>query len=235
MGGRLETLKVQKGQSVNEGDPLFMLERDLELKEAIGVKVDLFRFDAATKEFVFEQTILESSSVLVTCNQEYLGTAEWVYDRKAAAGTYKIILEATIYPGESQESFTVASDLFVVWKSPGAPKGHAKRDLKKMDQVEKLITRLNAFYQIYEAAKNAGLIVGDELVVIHEETMTVDEAIELAETFETNAILNSDEAIAYFDAQDYETCFSLAKTAAREAHKALTIYHALLAQAKDVI
>jgi HlyD family secretion protein len=31
IGGRLETLKVRKGQSVKKGDPLFELERDLEL------------------------------------------------------------------------------------------------------------------------------------------------------------------------------------------------------------
>jgi len=43
------------------------------------------------------------------------------------------------------------------------------------------------------------------------------------------------EAMEYFDAEDYQTCFTLAKAAAREAHQALTIYHALLAQAKDVM
>jgi hypothetical protein len=196
----------------------------------IGVKIDLFRFDAATGDFVLEQTLEEDPSVAVMCNEEYSGSTNWVYDRQATASTYKIILEATM----DEDSFSVASDLFVIWKSPGAPKGHAKRDLKKMDQVEKLITRLDGYYGIYEAAKQNGYIVGNELVVIHEETMTVEEAVTMAETFEMNAIEKSDQAMAYFDAQDYETCFVLAKTAARKVHSVLTIYHALLAQARDM-
>jgi hypothetical protein len=196
----------------------------------IGVKIDLFRFDAVTGDFVFERTLAEDPSLTVMCNETYLGSTNWVYDRQATATTYKIILEATM----DEDSFSVASDLFVIWKSKGAPRGHAKRDLKKMDQVEKLITRLDGYYGIYQAAKLGGYIVGDELVVIHEETMTVEEAVAMAEAFEMNAIEKSDQAMAYFDAQDYETCFILAKKAAREVHSALTIYHALLAQARDM-
>jgi hypothetical protein len=123
----------------------------------------------------------------------------------------------------------------VIWKSLGAPKGHAKRDLKKMDQVEKLITRLDGYYMVYEVAKQNGYIVGDELVVIHKEEMTVDEAVAMADELKLTATENSDQALAYFNAQDYETCFTLAKTAAREVHSALTIYHALLAQAIDAV
>ena len=214
----------------------------------IGVKVDLFRFDAATGTFVpeHEQPLVESSHT-VACDGEHDGTINWIYDRQANATTYKIILEATMegYDG----TFSVASDLFVIWKSPGAPKGHAKRDLKKMDQVEKLITKLDGYHGVYEAALDLGYIVGDELVVIHDEIMTVDEAVAMAETFEMNAVYYSDLAIKYFYGQDpdsedpdveefvgqdYETCFILAKKAAREAHSALTIYHALLAQARDM-
>lgn len=214
---------------------------------SIGVKVNLFRFDAVAGALVLDQT-LEDYSKTVVCNKLYDGFTTWVYDRQEDATTYKITLEATM--DGYDETFSVASDLFVIWKSPGAPKGHAKRGLKKMDQVEKLITRLNGYYAVYEAAKADGLIVGDELVVIHEEMMTVDEAVAIAKTFEMNAINNSDLAMKYFHGQDpdpedpdveefvgqdYETCFTLAKTAAREAHQALTIYHALLAQAKDAM
>lgn len=202
----------------------------------IGVKVELLRFDVAARDFVLEQTLEEDPSVAVTYGVEYSDSINWAYDRQAAAGTYKIILEVTIdEPTIDINSFSVESDLFVIWKSPGAPKGHAKRDLKKMDQVEKLITRLDRYHGVYEAAKENGYIVGDELVVIHEEMMTVDEAVALAETFEMNAIENSNEAMEYFDAQDYQTCFTLAKTAAREVHQALTVYHALVAQAKDAM
>lgn len=197
----------------------------------IGVRVDLFRFDAATQELVFEQTLEESPSVEVELNVVYFDSTNWVYDRQAAATTYKIVLEATM----DSETFSVASDLFVIWKSPGAPKGHAKRDLKKMDQVEKLITRLDGYYEVYEAALKDGYIVGDELVMIHKEEMTVDEAVAMADELKLNATENSDQAMAYFVAQDYETCFTLAKTAAREVHSALAIYHALLAQARDVM
>ena len=198
----------------------------------IDVRVDLFRFDAASEELVFEQT-LEEFSETVECNEVYDGSTNWVYDRQADATTYKIILEATM--DGYIETFSVDSDLFVIWKSPGAPKGHAKRDLKKMDQVEKLITRLDGYHEVYEAARQDGYIVGDELVMIHKEMMTVDEAVAMADELKLTAMENSDQAMAYFDAQDYETCFTLAKAAAREVHSALTIYHALLAQARDVM
>jgi len=195
----------------------------------MDVRVKLFRFDVATREFVIEQTLEESLSKPVECNQVYFDSTNWVYDRQAVATTYKITLEAII----DGDSFSVASDLFVIWKSPGAPKGHAKRDLKKMDQVEKLITKLDGYYAVYEAAKKE-LIVGDELVVIHEEVMTVEEAVTMADGFKLDAIENSDQAMEYFNNQDYETCFTLAKTAARQVHQSLTIYHALLAQAREV-
>ena len=198
----------------------------------IDVRVDLFRFDAATEELVFEQT-LEEFSETVECNEVYDGSTNWVYDRQADATTYKIIFEATM--DGYTETFSVDSDLFVIWKSPGAPKGHAKRDLKKMDRVEKLITRLDGYHEVYEAAQQDGYIVGDELVMIHKEMMTVDEAVAIADELKLTAMENSDQAMAYFDAQDYETCFTLAKAAAREVHSALTIYHALLAQARDVM
>ena len=178
----------------------------------IGVKVDLFRFDVAARDFIFEQTLEKDPSLEVTCNVTYSDSINWAYDQQIAAGTYKIILEATIAePTMDDQLFSVSSDLFVIWKSPGAPKGHAKRDLKKMDQVEKLITRLDGYHEVYEAAKLNEYIVGDELVVIHEEMMTVDEAVDMAETFEMNAIGNSNEAMEYFDAQDYETCFIFGK------------------------
>jgi hypothetical protein len=198
----------------------------------VSVRIDLFRFDAATEALVFEQTLQEFSET-VECNEVYDGSTSWVYDRQADATTYKIILEATM--DGYDETFSVSSDLFVIWKSPGAPKGHAKRDLKKMDQVEKLITRLEGYHEVYEAARQNGYIVGDELVVIHEEMMTVDEAVAMAEALKLTAIENSDQAMEYFDAQDYQTCFTLAKKAARELHQALTIYHALVAQAKDAM
>lgn len=198
----------------------------------MGVRIDLFRFDAATEELVFEKT-LEEYSETVACNVVYDGSTNWVYDRQADATTYKIILEATM--DGVDETFSVGSDLFVIWKSPGAPKGHAKRDLKKMNQVEKLITRLDGYYEVYEAARQNGYIVGDEQVVIHEEMMTVDEAVAMAEALKLTAIEKSDQAMEYFDAQDYQTCFTLAKKAAREVHQALTIYHAMLAQAKDAM
>jgi hypothetical protein len=198
----------------------------------IGVRIDLFRFDAATEALVFEQT-LEEFSETVACNKVYPGSINWVYDRQADATTYKIILETTMEGYD--ETFSVDSDLFVIWKSPGAPKGHAKRDLKKMDQVEKLITRLDGYHEVYEAVRQNEYIVGDELVVIHEEMMTVGEAVAMAEALRLTAVENSDQAMEYFTAQDYETCFILAKTAAREAHQALNIYHALLAQAKDAM
>jgi hypothetical protein len=198
----------------------------------VSVRIDLFRFDAATEALVFEQTLQEFSET-VECNEVYDGSTSWVYDRQADATTYKIILEATM--DGYDETFSVSSDLFVIWKSPGAPKGHAKRDLKKMDQVEKLITRLEGYHEVYEAARQNGYIVGDELVVIHEEMMTVDEAVAMAEALKLTAIENSDQAMEYFDMQDYQTCFTLAKKAARELHQALTIYHALVAQAKDAM
>ena len=210
---------------------------ETKLGTTIGIKVDLFRFDVAAGDFVPEQNLAEDPFVTVTFDANHIAndsdTINWVYDRQVVTGTYKIILEATMEGFE--EPFSTVSDLFVIWKSPGAPKGHAKRDLKKMDQVEKLITKLDGYHGIYEEAQNLGYIVGDELVVIHDEMMTVDEAVDMAETFEMNAIENSNEAMEYFDAQDYETCFILAKTAAREAHQALNIYHALLAQAKDAM
>lgn len=197
--------------------------------ETMDVRVDLFRFDATAREFVFEQTLQEFIGELVKCNEVYSGSTSWVFDRQAAATTYKIILEVAI----DNESFSVASDLFVIWKSTGAPKGHAKRDLKKIDQVEKLITRLEGYYAVYEAARADGLIVGDEPVVIHDEPMTVEEAVVMADKLKQSAIGDSDKAMAYFDGQDYETSFTFAKIAARQAHQALNIYHALLAQARE--
>ena len=197
----------------------------------IDVRLDLFRFDAETQEFVFEQTLVESTPVTVVCDIQYSGSTNWVYDRQASAATYKIVLETTM--GET--AYSVESDLFVIWKSPGAPKGHAKRDLKKIDQVEKLITKLGAYHEVYVAAKNDELIIGDELVVIHGEIMTVDEAVDMADDHMLHAIENSDQAMAYFADQDYETSFTMAKRAAREAHRALTIYHVLLAQAIEAM
>lgn len=197
----------------------------------LNVRLDLFRFDAAIQDFVFEQTLVESTPVDVVCNVQYSGSANWVYDRQAAAATYKIILEATM----DETAYSVASDLFVIWKSPGAPNGHAKRDLKKIDQVEKLITRLVAYHQVYETVKADELIIGDERVVIHGEIMTVDEAVGMADAHTLHAIENSDQAMAYFANQDYETSFNMAKRAAREAHKALTVYHVLLAQAIEAM
>ena len=197
----------------------------------IDVRLDLFRFDAATQEFVFEQTLVESTSVTVVCDIQYSDSTNWVYDRQASAATYKIVLETTM----DETAYSVESALFVIWKSPGAPKGHAKRDLKKIDQVEKLITKLGAYHEVYVAAKNDEHIIGDELVVIHGEIMTVDEAVDMADDHMLHAIENSDQAIVYFADQDYETSFTMAKRAAREAHRALTIYHALLAQAIEAM
>ncbi len=198
----------------------------------IDVRLDLFRFDAATQEFVFEETLYQADEgVVVLCDKLYEGSTNWVYDRKASATTYKIVLQTTMY----EEEYSVASALFVIWHSPGAPKGHAKRDLKKIDQVEKLITKLGAYHEVYVAAKNDELIIGDELVVIHGEIMTVDEAVDMADDHMLHAIENSDQAIVYFADQDYETSFTMAKRAAREAHRALTIYHVLLAQAIEAM
>ena len=200
-------------------------------EKIIDVRLDLFRFDAATQEFVFEKNLVESTPVTAVCDIPYSDSTNWVYDRQASAATYKIILEATM----DGNPYSVESALFVIWKSPGAPKGHAKRDLKKIDQVEKLITKLGAYHGVYEAAQKDELIIGDELVRIHGEIMTVDEAVDMADDHTMHAIKNSDQAMACFADQDYETSFTMAKRAAREAHKALTVYHALLAQAIEAM
>ena len=230
-------LEVDKDFYVRNKPETVVVDYNVELIDESGtvgakemdVRVDLFRFDAATREFVFEQTLQESLGELVNCNQVYEGSTSWVYDRQADATTYKIILKVAM----DGSSFSTAGDIFVIWKSTGAPKGHAKRDLKKIAQVEKLITRLDGYYAVYEAAKEDGLIVGNELVVIHEEVMTVEEAVTMADDLRLSAVGDSEEAMAYFDSQDYETSFTLAKAAARQVHQSLTIYHALLAQARD--
>jgi hypothetical protein len=193
----------------------------------IDISLDLYRFDAITQEFVFEKTLDEATGEEVVCDTLYEGSPSWSYDQKASATTYKIILEITM----DGTGYSVASDLFVIWKSSGAPKGHAKRDFKKIDQAEKLITKLEAYHAVYEALKAEGLITGDELVDIHEQIMTVDEAVAMADAHMQQAIEENAEAISYLESQDYETSFIKAKIAAREAHSALNIYHALLAQA----
>ncbi len=198
----------------------------------IDIRLDLFRFDAITQEFVFEKTLDEATDVAVACDTLYEGSTSWSYDQKASATTYKIILETTM----DGNAYSVASDLFVIWKSSGAPKGHAKRDFKKIEQAEKLITRLEAYHAVYEAMKAKGLIIGDELVDIHDQIVTVGEAVAMADAHMQQASKENDQANAYFvgesgELPDYETSFIKAKAAAREAHRALNIYHALLAQA----
>jgi len=191
----------------------------------IDIIVDLYRFNAITQEFVFEKTLAEDTGV-EACDTLYEGSISWSYDQKASATTYKIILETTMNGNQY-----LASDLFVIWKSSGAPKGHAKRDFKKIEQAEKLITKLEAHHAVYEALKAEGLITGDELVDIHEQIMTVEDAVTMADAHMQQAIQENAKAISYLESQDYETSFIKAKVAAREAHSALNIYHALLAQA----
>jgi len=194
----------------------------------IGIRLDLYRFDAITQEFVPEKTLDENPDVEIACNTLYEGSTSWSYDQEASATTYKIIFETTM---DGTEYYEADSALFVIWKSSGAPKGHAKRDLKKIDQAEKLITKLEAYYAVYEALKDDGLITGDELVDINEQIMLVDEAVEMADAHMQQAIQENAKAISYLESQDYETSFMKAKVAAREAHSALNIYHTLLAQA----
>ncbi len=195
----------------------------------IDIRLDLYRFDAITQEFVFEKTLDETTDEEVVCDTLYEGSTSWSYDQKASATTYKIILETTM-DGDGNE-YSVASDLFVIWKSSGAPKGHAKRDFKKIDQAGKLITKLEAYHDVYKALKADGLITGDELVDIHEQIMTVEDAVTMADAHMQQAIQENAKAISYLESQDYETSFIKAKVAAREAHSALNIYHPLLAQA----
>lgn len=196
----------------------------------IDIRLDLYRFDAITQEFVFEKTLDEDTDVTVVCDTLYEESTGWSYDQKASATTYKVILETTM-ESDGIEYSEASIALFVIWKSSGAPKGHAKRDLKKIDQAEKLITKLEAYYPVYEALKADGLITGEELVDIHEQIMTLDEAVAIAEAHMQQAIEENAEAISYLESQDYKTSFIKAKIAAREAHNALNIYHALLAQA----
>ena len=106
-----------------------------------------------------------------------------------------------------------------------------KKTIVKIKKYEKLISKLEAYYPVYEALKADGLITGGELVDIHEQIITVDEAVAMAEAHMQQAIEENAEAISYLVSQDYETSFIKAKIAAREAHNALNIYHALLAQA----
>ena len=203
-----------------------------ECKMTVSIRLDLYRFDATANDFVFEETLSEVSDVEIVCDQPpYEGTASWSYDRKTSATTYKIIVETTVHDAGNDEDYPTSSDVFVIWKSPGSPKGHAKRDLKKIDQVEKLITKLQAYFEVYETLWNGFFITGEERVNIHGQVMTVNEAVEMAVGRWEQAVSENNMAIEYFNIQDYETSFIKAKTAAREAHGALNIYHALLAQA----
>jgi len=203
-----------------------------ECKMTVSIRLDLYRFDSTVNDFVFEETLSQVSNVEIFCDQPpYEGSTSWSYDRKASATTYKIIVETTVHDTWNDEDFPTISDVFVIWKSSGSPKGHAKRDLKKIDQVEKLITKLKAYYDVYETLWNAGLISGEERVTIRGQVMTVDEAVDMAMDRWEHAVLENNVAIEYFNTQDYETSFTKAKAAEREAHGALNIYHALLAQA----
>ena len=197
----------------------------------VDIRLDLYRFDTTANDFVFEETLAEDSNVEIDCYEPYEGSASWSYDQKASATTYKIIVETTVHDAGIDQNYPTISDVFVIWKSPGSPKGHAKRDLKKIDQVEKLITKLQAYSKVYETLWNYGFITGEERVNIHGQVMTVDEAVDMAVDRWDQAVSESNVAIEYFNIQDYETSFIKAKAAEREAHGALNIYHALLAQA----
>lgn len=197
----------------------------------VDIRLDLYRFDTTANDFVFEETLAEDSNVKIDCYEPYEGSVIWSYDQKASATTYEIIVETTIHDAGNGEDYPTISEVFVIWKSPGSPKGHAKRDLKKIDQVEKLITKLQAYFEVYETLLNDGYITGGEWVNIHGEVMRVDEAVEMAVDRWDQAVSENNVAIEYFNIQDYETSFIKAKAAEREAHGGLNIYHALLAQA----
>ena len=197
----------------------------------VDIKLDLYRFDATANDFVLEKTLVEVSKVDIDYDEPYIGSIIWSYDQKASATTYKIIVETTVHDAGSDEDYPTISGVFVIWKSSGSPKGHAKRDLKKIDQVEKLITKLQTYLEVYETLWNDGLITGEESVNIHGQVMTVDEAVDMAVDRKEQAVSENNVAIEYFNIQDYETSFMKAKAAEREAHDGLNIYHALLAQA----
>lgn len=94
-----------------------------------------------------------------------------------------------------------------------------------------MITKLHAYYEVYETLWNDGFITGEERVNIYGQGMTADEAVDMAMDRWEQAVSENNVAIEYFNTQDYETSFIKAKAAEREAHGALNIYHALLAQA----
>ena len=201
-------------------------------KMTVDISLDLYRFDTTANDFIFEETLAKKSNVEIVCEQPpYESSATWLYDQKTSATTYKIIVETTVHDVVNDEDYPTISEVFVIWKSSGSPKGHAKRDLKKIDQVEKLITKLHAYYEVYVTLWDNFFITGEEWVNIHGQVMTVDEAVEMAVDRWDQAILENNVAIEYFNFQDYETSFIKAKSAEREAHGALNIYHALLAQA----
>lgn len=201
-----------------------------ECKMTVSIRLDLYRFDTTVNDFVFEETLSEVNNIEFVCYEPYQGSASWSYDQKASATTYKIILETTVNDAGNGEDYPTTSDVFVIWKSPGSPRGQAKRDLKKIDQVEKLITKLQAYFEVYKTLWEDGLITGEERVNIHGQIMTADEAVDMAMDRWDQAVSENNVAIEYFNIQDYETSFIKTKAAALEAHGALNIYHALLAQ-----
>ena len=197
----------------------------------VDIRLDLYRFDTTVNDFVFEETLAKDNNVEIDCYTPYEGSVSWSYDQNASATTYEIIVETTVHDAGNGEGYPTISKVFVIWKSSGSPKGHAKRDLKKIDQVEKLITKLQAYYEVYVTLWSGFFITGEEKVNIHGQVMTVDEAVDMAVDRWDQAVSENNVAIEYFNTQDYETSFIKAKAAEREAHGALNIYHALLAQA----
>lgn len=197
----------------------------------VDIRLDLYRFDTTTNNFVLEETLAEENNIEIDCYQSYEGTASWSYDKKASPTTYKVMAEITLAEAGNGEDYPAISEVFVIWKSSGSPKGHARRDLKKIDQVEKLLTKLQAYYEVYLSLWDGFFITGEEEVKIQGQVMTLDEAVEMATNLWGQAVSENTMAIEYFNTQDYETSFIKAKAAERYAHDALKIYHALLAQA----